>query len=98
MGGDYIIPIDEKETLEQGMVVEDFSRAYEEKLADAPILSVSLSYRRTKARFSSLWSFKLINALGYKEFQEYTYDASTETIEKKYDMLIIPNLSYKIEF
>jgi hypothetical protein len=98
MGGDYIIPIDEYETSNQGMIVEDYARAYEEKLADAPILSISLNYRRNKAKFSSLWSFQLMNALGYKEFQEYTYDPAKETIEKKYDMLIIPNISYKIEF
>ena len=98
MGGDYIIPVDDVATYEQGMIVEDYSHAYDEKLADAPILSLSMSYRINKAKHSSLWSFQLINALGYKEFQEYTYDPSTETIEKKYDMLIIPNISYKIQF
>jgi hypothetical protein len=41
---------------------------------------------------------QVINALGYKEFQEYEYNALTDKIEKKYDMLIIPNISYKIEF
>lgn len=98
MGGDYIIPVDEAKTIEQGEIVQDYNRAYEEKLTDAPLLSLSFTYRINKARHSSLWSFQVINLLGYKEFTEYSYDATTQTIEKQGDMLIIPNISYKIEF
>ncbi len=98
MGGDYITPVDREKTLDESEIVYDYSRAYEEKLGDAPILSVSASYRRNKARYSSVWSLNIINALGYKEFQEYVYNPDTQEISKKYDLLIIPNISYKIEF
>jgi hypothetical protein len=98
MGGDYIIPVDEQETYNQEMIVLDYNNAYDEKLYDAPILSITLNYRRNKARFSSIWSFQVINALGYKEFEEYSYDPEAQTISMDKDMLIIPNISYKIEF
>lgn len=97
-GGDYIIPADEGKSLDEGSIVYDYNHAYSEKLTAAPVLSVSASYRINKRNHSSAWSFQLINALGYKEFQEYYYDEPSKSVQKKYDTLIIPNISYKIEF
>jgi hypothetical protein len=48
MGGDYIIPVDHDQSIDQGMIVEDFNHAWEEKLSDAPILSLSVNYRGSK--------------------------------------------------
>jgi hypothetical protein len=98
MGGDYIIPVDEAQTIDQGMIIEDYEHAWEEKLSDAPILSLSLNYRINKARHSSQWSLQIINVLGYKEYTGYSYDAAAQSIQKTADRLIIPNISYKIEF
>ncbi|MBN2774281.1 MAG: TonB-dependent receptor [Prolixibacteraceae bacterium] len=98
MGGNRIIPLNETETLAQKEIVEDYSRAYEFQLPNAPILSLSLSYRKNKLNHSSIWSFHLINALGHKEFQEYEFNKDTNKIEQVEDLLFIPNISYKIEF
>ncbi len=98
MGGDRIIPLNVAATMEQQEIVEDVSRAYEQQLPDAPILSLSFSYRKNKSGHSSVWSFHLINALGHKDFQEYEFNAETKQVEKKEDLLLIPNLSYKLEF
>jgi hypothetical protein len=98
MGGDYIVPVDEAGTSEAGEIVLDYARAYEEKLYDAPVLSMTLNYQRNRARHASVLSFQIINALGYKEFEEFSYDPSTNTIHMEKDRLIIPNISYKIMF
>jgi hypothetical protein len=98
MGGDRIIPLNIAETINQEGIIEDISRAYEQKLNDAPILSASFSYRKNKPEYSSIWSFQIINALGYKDFQEYEFNIKEKKIEKVEDVLIIPNISYKIEF
>lgn len=98
MGGDRIIPLDVAATMEQQKIVEDVNQAYEQQLPDAPILSLSFSYRKNKPGHSSVWSFHLINALGYKDFQEYEFDVEAMQVKKKEDMLLIPNLSYKLEF
>ncbi|HNS17489.1 MAG TPA: TonB-dependent receptor [Bacteroidales bacterium] len=98
MGGERIIPLDIEETIKQGEIVEDISHAYDEKLPDAVILSFSLSYRINKPKHASIWSFQFINALAHKDFQEYEFNDKEQTIEKVEDLLMIPNLSYKIEF
>jgi hypothetical protein len=98
MGGDRIIPLNTDETMINEEIIEDISRAYEQKLPDAPILSASVSYRKNKPKYSSIWSLQIINALGHKDFQEYEFNTEKKKIEKVEDLLIAPNISYKIEF
>ena len=98
MGGDRIHPIDMNATLQQQEMVEELSRAYSIQLPDAPILSFSLNYRINKKNHSGLWSFQFINALAHKEFQEYEFIPETNIIKRKEDLIMVPNISYKIEF
>ncbi len=98
VGGDRIHPINYLASTEQQEIVEDLSRAYADQLPPAPILSLSFSYRMNKPSRSGIWSFQLINALAHKEFQEYEFNTESNTIEKVEDLIMIPNLSYKIEF
>lgn len=62
------------------------------------MMALSFSYRKNKPGHSTVWSSHLINALGYKDFQKYEFNAETMEIEKKEDLSLIPNLSYKLEF
>ncbi|MDD4227668.1 MAG: hypothetical protein PHU98_14925 [Mariniphaga sp.] len=98
MGGNRIIPLDVNTTREQQKIVEDVNQAYEQQLPNAPILSLSVSYRKNNPKYSSIWLFHLINALGNKDFQECEWNPKSMQIEKKEDLLLIPNLSYRIEF
>ncbi|MCF8345265.1 MAG: prevent-host-death protein, partial [Bacteroidales bacterium] len=98
MGGRRIIPVDTYETLIREEIILDISRAYEQQLEDAPILSASFNLRINKRNHASVWSFHIINALGHKEFQEFEYNAEERKINKVEDLLIIPNIGYKIEF
>ncbi len=98
MGGERIIPLDMAKTLAQGKIIEDTYRSYSQKLKDAPVLCFSVNYRKNKPKYSSVWSFHIINALAHADFQEYDYNQETHKIEEIKDLLIIPNISYKIEF
>ncbi len=98
MGGERIIPVDVARTLAQGEIIEDTYRSYSQKLKDAPILCFSINYRINKPKYSSAWTFHIINALAHADFQEYDYNQDSHKIEEIKDMLIIPNISYKIEF
>lgn len=98
MGGDRIHPVDLNATLQRQEIVEDLSEAYTVQLPDAPILSFSLSYRINKPGHSSLWCLQFANALAHKEFQEYDFIPETNKIERKEDLIMVPNISYKIEF
>jgi hypothetical protein len=94
IGGDWVTPViwtgDE--------LVEDTDKAYTIRLPDAPILSFAVSYRINKPGRSGIWSLQLVNALAHREFQEFDYNPETNTIEKTEDLIILPNISYKIKF
>jgi hypothetical protein len=98
MGGDRLTPILEDESIETGEIVYDYSKAYSGKEKNAAILSCSISYRINKQHHAGIWSFHLMNALGNQEFRGYEINDKTGFPEKKFDRIVVPNLSYKIEF
>ena len=98
MGGDRLTPILESESIQQSEVVYDYSKAYTEKEKNAAILSFSVSYRVNKQNHAGIWSFHILNALGNQEFRGYEISDKTGLPEKKFDRIVVPNLSYKIEF
>lgn len=98
LGGERVVPVNMEETLARREIIEDTYRSYEQKLDDAPILSLSLSYRKNKPKYASIFSFQFMNALAHSEFQEFKFNEENNEIEKVKDLLVIPNISYKIEF
>ena len=79
-------------------MVYDYTRAYTEKEKNATVLSFSVSYRINKRNHAGIWSLHVLNALGNEEFRGYELDVKTGLPVKKYDRIVVPNLSYKIEF
>ena len=101
LGGKRIEPVDLESSLQQKEVIYGETNgelAFANKHDDIPIVSLSISYRKNKARYSSIWSLQLLNVLGNKEYSRDIYNIKDNSIEKKYNNLMIPNLSYRIEF
>jgi hypothetical protein len=98
MGGDRLTPILEPESIQQQEIVYDYSKAYTEKEKNAAILSFSVLYRINKQNRAGIWSLHIMNALGNQEFRGYEINGKTGLPEKKFDRIVVPNLSYKIEF
>lgn len=98
MGGDRLTPILEAESIQQDEIVYDYSKAYTLKEKNAAILSFSISYRVNKQNHAGIWSFHILNTLGNQEFRGYEISDKTGLPEKKFDRIVVPNLSYKIEF
>jgi hypothetical protein len=98
LGGDRYTPILEAESIRQGEIVYDYNQAYSLKEKNAAILSFSVTYRINKSNHAGIWSFHLLNALGNEEFRGYEINDLTGLPEKKFDRIMVPNLSYKIEF
>lgn len=98
LGGDRLTPMLEPESIQTGEMVYDYSKAYTEKEKNAVLLSFSVTYRINKSSHAGTWSFHLLNALGNKEFRGYEINDKTGLPEKKFDRIVVPNLSYKIEF
>lgn len=98
LGGDRLTPILESESIQTGQIVYDYSKAYTGKEKNAAVLSFSISYRINKQNHAGIWSFNILNALGNQEFRGYEISGKTGLPEKKFDKIMVPNLSYKIEF
>lgn len=101
IGGNRIEEIDMDASLEQKDVVygeTDGNLSFSEKFDDLPIWSFTISYRKNKPKYSSVWSLQVLNSGGAEEFSYDYYNLKTEQIETQFDGLTIPNISYKIEF
>ena len=79
-------------------VVYDESRAFEEQKPNVYYLHFTLNYRKNKPRHASIWSFQILNALGAPEYFGYRYNYLNNTIDMDQQTIVIPHISYKIEF
>jgi len=101
LGGNRKETIDEQASLLNKQIVYGETGdviAFDKQYRSTPILSFSISYRKNKPTYSSVWSLQILNATGAQEFSNDIYSLKTGRIEKKYEGIMVPNLSYKIEF
>lgn len=101
LGGNRIEPIDMEASMQQQDVVygeTDGNIAFSKSHDALPVVSFTLSYRKNKAKYSSVWSLQVLNAGGAKQHSKDFYNIKSNTIDSQYDDLVIPNISYKIEF
>ena len=97
-GGTRFIPVDEPASIASCEIIEDPTRAYSNQLDGNMIIHFSASFRKNKPNHSSLWTLSILNATMVKEFEGFDYNRQTQKIDQIGEPLIIPNLSYKIEF
>jgi len=108
LGGQRITPVNQELTYQSGQIVYDHSRVFEDQKPLVHHLNASVTYRINKKKHSSVWSLQVLNLLGTEEFYGYdynyrtetieNYNYRTETIEKDAVVVIVPSISYKIEF
>ena len=98
MGGDRYSPLLKEESIAANELIYDYSEAYEEQVGPATVFSLSFSYRKNKKKHASIWSLHLLNVLGHEEYRDYEFNLKTGIPEKQFDQIMVPNLSYKIEF
>jgi len=98
LGGQRITPINHELSYQSGQIIYDHSRVFEDQKPMVHHLNASVVYRINKKRHSSIWSLQVLNMLGTEEFYGYDYNYRTETIEKDAVVVVVPSISYKIEF
>lgn len=101
LGGNRIESIDRENSLNQKEIIYGETNgniSFTEKYSDAPIVSFTISYRKNKRKYSSVWSLQILNATQSEEFNNDFYNLKTNMIDSKFSKTMIPNLSYKIEF
>jgi hypothetical protein len=98
IGGDRISPVDEEATYLAKDVIYDETRAFENRKPNVYYFHFTINYQKNKKRHSSIWSLQVMNALGTPEFFGYKYNNKYNTIDKDQQTIVLPNLSYKIQF
>lgn len=98
MGGKKITPIDLQASLDAREEVSDASRAFQDSEPMVYNFDLTLSFRTNRAKSSSVWSFQFKNMIGSQDYDGYVYNYKQQAMVKKSSSLVIPNISYKIEF
>ncbi|NOG47279.1 MAG: TonB-dependent receptor [Calditrichaeota bacterium] len=101
MGGIRREPIDEFASLQDKDIVygeTNVRKAFSKRFDDTPIFSFTVSYRKNMPGYSSVWALQILNATGTKEFSNNFYNIKTGKTETSYEGIMVPSLSYKIEF
>jgi hypothetical protein len=98
IGGDRISPVLMAESVQDKTVYYDETKAFEIQTPATKYLDLTLTYRINKSGHSSVWALQIKNVLGARNYEGYSYYYKTQTIENKGYVVMLPFLSYKIEF
>jgi hypothetical protein len=98
LGGNRNIPIDEQNSILAHDMVFDYTRAYEEHDPSIYQVDLTLTYKINKKNYSGSWALQIMNVLGRKEYYGYSYNYNTGKPEIQQFTIIIPSISYKIDF
>ncbi|MEN0051023.1 MAG: TonB-dependent receptor [Bacteroidota bacterium] len=98
LGGNWTHPIDEATSLKAKEIIEDYSEAFTIQNPTSHVVSFTITYRVNREKISSLWSLQMLNLTGAKEYLGYQYNFRNNSIEENTDTIVLPNLSYRLEF
>lgn len=98
MGGERISPLLTDESLLAERVIYDETKAFQDQMPATYNLDITVTYRTNKKKHSSIWALQLKNALGSPMYEGYDYYYKTASIKSNEVVIILPVLSYKIEF
>ena len=98
LGGDRISPVDEAASEVAKDVVYDETRAFADQKPVVYYLDFTASWQKNKPGYSSTWSLQFVNLLFQKEFYGHRYNFRTDQVEPYRQTVVIPNISYRIDF
>lgn len=98
MGGLRVTPIDEAQSFVSGGTVNDPTRPFSQALPSYQRIDLRIYLKREHARRSGQWSIDLQNVLNTRNEMYRYFDQRKGEVVTKYQLGLIPNLSYRIEF
>lgn len=98
MGGLRFSPVDVNSSISDKEVVYNENDAFSNQAPSINYVDFTISYRKNKKKHSSVWTLQVKNALGYEDFDGHRYNFMRNIVEEDNSTIVIPNLSYKIEF
>ena len=97
-GGERYSPILESQSVAAKRVIFDERFAFSEQFRTLTYADLTVNYRINHRKSSSVFSFQMKNVLGAPIYIDHNYNYQTGQIELSKATLVIPNISYKIEF
>ena len=98
MGGDRSTPWLLNESIQQKEVVYDYSKLNEKRNPATNMVDLTVTYRMNKAKHSSIWALQVKNVLGTKDYYGAYYNYKSNKVIEDFEVIMVPSLSYKIEF
>lgn len=98
MGGERYSPVLVAESIQEKRIISDESRAFDNQSKAMYYLDLTITYRTNKKRFSGVWALQIKNVLGSPMDEGYSYNYRTNSIESSKSVIVLPVLSYKVEF
>jgi len=98
MGGEHISPVLRDASLAAKRIVYDESRAFEQTLSSHNALDISLTYRINRPGLSHVLALQVKNILGSANDYGYTFDYHKQDLVKDKMVIVLPSISYKVEF
>ncbi len=98
MGGNRYSPVDEERSHRERDVFYDERFAFSSQEPDIFYADITIEFRTNRRRTSRVWSVQLMNITGHEEFYGYRYNLRENRIDPEREMILVPNISYKVEF
>lgn len=96
-GGSRRSPVDLIASAAQHDVVLDETNLFSIKDPSRAIADVTITYRRNRQKTASIWALQVKNVLASSS-RYFEYDYSNDRVAELKDTVVLPVLSYKIEF
>jgi len=97
-GGDRYSPINEAASLLAQDAIYDESKAYSKQLDLALTGSFTFAYKINRKKLAHEFAVKIVNITGYKEYNGHVFNYKKDLVEKDENSVVMPNISYKIQF
>ena len=98
MGGDRYIPFDENASRNAGDIIYHYDVAYSEQLDPILLVHFTASYQINHKNRTHEVALKILNTTNQPDFFGHRYNRKLMTIDPNLESIMLPNLSYKVEF
>jgi hypothetical protein len=98
LGGNRLTPVDSEASEAEKEVIYDEARAFSEREPAIYYLDFAISWQKSKPNYSGTLSFQFVNLLFQEEFYGHHYNYRTNQVDTLKGLVVIPNISYRIDF
>jgi hypothetical protein len=98
MGGERISPVLRDASLAAKRTIYDETRAFEDQLEASNYLDVTLTYRLNHKNIAHTFALQIKNCLSSANDYGYIYSYKEQDLKQDKNVIVLPSISYKVEF